>query len=129
MKAALFFHSLLALLTLPAAVHAEPLRILVRRVEAVDVRADVARRVEDSIVFELGRRKTVEVVSPAEMEQTLELAKMQSELGCDVLDQCMVEVRRKLRAQQMITAKVTGFHPEKYFEAPKEAQKVPDVKF
>jgi LemA protein len=33
------------------------------------------------------------------------------------------------RFPQFITAKLTGFHPEKYFEAPKEAQKVPEVKF
>jgi len=28
-----------------------------------------------------------------------------------------------------LTARLTGFHPEKYFEAPKEAQQVPKVQF
>ena len=82
-------------------------RVLVQRVEPIGVDKELARSVEESLVFELGKRKAIEVVSPAELEQTVEHAQLQSELGCDWLDACMLEARDKLRVQRVITGKVS----------------------
>jgi TolB-like protein len=78
-----------------------------QRLEPVGVPATVARSLEEALVFELGRREAVDVISPAELEQTIKHARVETELGCDVLDECMVEVQRKLRVQSLIAGKVS----------------------
>jgi TolB-like protein len=82
-------------------------RLLLSRLEPVAVPAAFASSLEEALVFELGRRAGIEVISPAELEQTLELAKVETEVGCDVLDECMVSVQRKLRVHSLVTGKVS----------------------
>jgi TolB-like protein len=98
---------MLVLSSTAVAAQSEVPRLLVQRVEAVGVDVRIARSVEEAVVFELGRRSSIEVLSPAELQQTIAFAKTQTELGCDALDECMVEVQRKLRVQKMITGKVS----------------------
>jgi TolB-like protein len=99
---------LLAVLAAPlSAARAEPTRVLVQRLEAVGIEKGAAARVEEALVFELGKRAALEVVSPAELEQTVAFAKTQTELGCDAADECMIEVRQKLHVQRVISGKVS----------------------
>jgi TolB-like protein len=90
-----------------ALARAEPQRLLVQRFEALAVEDKLARSLEEAVVLQLGRREGISVVTPAEMEQTVEFAKTQAELGCDELDQCMVEVQKKLSVQRLIAGKVS----------------------
>jgi len=86
---------------------AAPQRLLVQRIEAVGVDTKLARSLEEAVVLDIGKRAEIDVVSPAEMEQTVEAAATQAELGCDELEQCMVEVKRKLRVQNIVTGKLS----------------------
>jgi TolB-like protein len=85
----------------------QPQRLLMQRLEPVGVPDTIARSLEEGLVFELGRREAIEVVSPAELEQTVEHARLETELGCDMLDECMLEVQRKLRVHSLIAGKVS----------------------
>lgn len=91
---------------------AERERLLVQRLEAVGVADALARSVEEAVILHLGKRPGVNVVSPAEMEQTVKAAKTAAELGCDQLDACLVEVQRKLRAKRLISGKVSRLGSE-----------------
>lgn len=82
-------------------------RWLVQRIEAVGADPKLAGSLEEAVVLDIGQREGVQVVSPAEMEQTVEAAATQAELGCDELEQCMVEVKRKLRVQNIVTGKLS----------------------
>jgi TolB-like protein len=82
-------------------------RWLVQRIEAVGADPKLARSLEEAVVLDIGQREGIAVVSPAEMEQTVEAAATQAELGCDELEQCMVEVKRKLRVQNIVTGKLS----------------------
>ena len=82
-------------------------RVLVQRIEAVGVDARLARSLEEALLFELGGRKGLAVVSPAELEQTVRFARDQAELGCDLLDECMAQVRRKLKVQHLLRGKLS----------------------
>lgn len=91
-------------------VHADkqhPQRLLMQRLEPVGVPETIARSLEEALVFELGRREAIEVVSPAELEQTIKHARVETELGCDVLDECMLQVQRKLRVHSLVAGKVS----------------------
>ncbi|HKU39392.1 MAG TPA: hypothetical protein VJR89_14640, partial [Polyangiales bacterium] len=66
----------LLLLAAGARADAAPIRVLVQRVEAVSGEAQLARSLEEALVFELGRRAAFEVVSPAELEETVKLARL-----------------------------------------------------
>jgi TolB-like protein len=87
-------------------------RWLVQRIEAVAVDAALARSVEEAVVLQVGKREGLTVVSPAELEQTVQFAKTAAELGCDQLDQCLVEVQKKLKAERLISGKVSRLGSE-----------------
>lgn len=82
-------------------------RLLVQRIEAVGVDARLARSLEEALLFELGARKGLTIVSPAELEQTVRFARDQAELGCDLLDECMAQVRKKLQVQHVLRGKLS----------------------
>src|SRR5690349_2883914 len=70
----------------PAPAPAAPVaaqRWLVQRIEAVGADPKLARSLEEAVVLDIGQRDGIAVVSPAEMEQTVEAAATQAELGCD----------------------------------------------
>jgi hypothetical protein len=85
---------------------ASKVRVLVQRFEAVGVEAAAAAAVEEAVVLEAGKREGVSVVTSAELEQTLGFQKTGAELGCDRTQECMVEVKRKLSADVLLTGKV-----------------------
>jgi TolB-like protein len=87
-------------------------RWLVQRLEAAAEDAALARSVEESVVLHIGKRSGITVVSPAEMEQTLKMAQTTAELGCDQLDSCVAEMESKLRAQRVISGKVSRLGSE-----------------
>jgi TolB-like protein len=87
-------------------------RVLVQRVKAVGVDTKLARMIEEALVLELGSHRGVRVVSPAELEQTVSFARDQATLGCDVLDACMIEVRRKLQVRELVSGKVSKLGKE-----------------
>jgi TolB-like protein len=91
----------------PHAAHADTPRILVQHIQSVGVDARLARSVEDALVLALGRHRSVSVVSPSEMRETIAYAKTQAELGCDVLDECIAEVQKKLRVQRLVAGKLS----------------------
>ena len=87
-------------------------RWLVQRIEALAVDAALARSVEEAVVLQVGKREGITVVSPAELEQTVKFARTAAELGCDQLDRCLVEVQKKLKAERLISGKVSRLGSE-----------------
>ena len=79
---------------------------LVQRLGTAGIEAEQARGLEESLVLALGRRQGVRVVTPAELEQTLQLAQLSTELGCDSSEECLAEVRNKLAVSTILSGKV-----------------------
>jgi hypothetical protein len=78
LRALLGVLSVLAVLAGPgtreaAAQAAPPSRLLVQRFESVGVSEKLSRSLEEAVVLDVGQRKGMKVVSPAEMEQTCSL--------------------------------------------------------
>jgi TolB-like protein len=95
-----------------AATQAGPLKILVQRVEPVGVEADLARSLEESVVLNLGRRDGVQVVTSAELEQTVKFTGNAAKLGCTATDECLAEVQKKLAVGTIITGQLGRLGPE-----------------
>ena len=91
----------------PASAQSTDRRVLVQRLQPVGVEAALARTLEEALTLELGGRKGITVVSSAELEQTVQVAQEQVELGCDDLEQCMVEVQQKLQVSELISGKLS----------------------
>lgn len=79
-------------------------RLLVQRVESVGVDTKFARSLEEAIVLEVGKRSDVSVVTAAEMEQTINFAKTKADLGCNEIEKCMVEVKKKLDVDKLVVS-------------------------
>ncbi len=86
---------------------ASPRRILVQKIEAVDVDDALARSLEESLVLDIGNRENVSVVTSAELQNIVDTVDLKSQMGCDESIECLIEVQNKLDAEILIAGRVT----------------------
>jgi len=87
-------------------------KILVQKIEAVDVDESLARSIEESIVLDIGNRENVSVVTSAELQSVVNTAALKSEMGCDESHECLIEVQNKLDVETLVAGKVTKLGDE-----------------
>jgi TolB-like protein len=90
----------------------EQVKILVQKIEAVDVDESLANSLEESIVLDIGNRENVSVVTSAELQNVVNTAALKSEMGCDESDECLIEVQNKLDVETLVAGKVTKLGDE-----------------
>jgi TolB-like protein len=95
---------------LPAAGEAQ--RVLLQPLVTLGASAQLAQTVEHAVLVELGRHPQLDVISPAELAQVLSAEQQNAELGCDELDQCLVELQRILKVDQRVLPKLVQFGTE-----------------
>jgi TolB-like protein len=82
-------------------------KILIQKIEAVDVDESLARSLEEAIVLDVGNRENVAVVTSAELESVVKTIELKSQMGCDESAECLIEVQSKLDVETLIAGKVT----------------------
>lgn len=87
-------------------------KLLVDKIEAVEVEEAFARSLEEAIVLDIGKREGFSVVTSAEMSATVQHAQSSVELGCADSTECIVEVRKKLAVDTLIAGKITKMGEE-----------------
>ncbi len=90
----------------PADVATAPRSYLVQRFGSAGSKPDEARMLEEALVLELGHRQGIHVVTPAELEQTLQFAQLSTQLGCEMSQECLAEVRSKLAVGTVLAGKL-----------------------
>lgn len=82
-------------------------KLLVDKVEAAGVEANLAKSLEEALVLDIGKRENTSVVTSAEMQNVVKTAQLKSEMSCEGSDECLVEVQKKLSVETLIAGKVT----------------------
>lgn len=82
-------------------------KLLVDKVEAAGVEANLAKSLEEALVLDIGKRENTSVVTSAEMQNVVKTAQLKSEMSCEGSDECLVEVQKKLSVETLISGKVT----------------------
>ncbi len=90
----------------------EKIKLLVQKIEAVDVEEAMAKSIEEAMVLELGNRENISVVTSAEMKNVVKSAEAQTEMGCEGSDECLIEVQKKLAVETLFAGKVTKLGDE-----------------
>lgn len=87
-------------------------KLLVDKIEAIEVEEAFARSLEEAIVLDIGRREGFSVVTSAEMGATVQHAQSSVELGCADSTECIIEVQKKLAVDTLVAGKVTKMGDE-----------------
>ncbi|HSA34220.1 MAG TPA: hypothetical protein P5077_10880 [bacterium] len=87
-------------------------KLLVDKIEAVEVEEAFARSLEEALVLDIGKREGFSVVTSAEMSATVQHAQSSVELGCADSTECIVEVQKKLAVDTLIAGKITKMGDE-----------------
>ena len=87
-------------------------KLLVQKIEAIDVEEALAKSLEEAIVLDIGNREGFSVVTSAEMLTTVKHAQAGMELGCEGSDACLVEVQKKLAVETLIAGKISKLGDE-----------------
>lgn len=90
----------------------EPVKLLIQKIDAVDVDIALAKSLEEALVLDIGKREGFSVVTSAELTSTVNNAKTGMEMGCEGSDACLVEVQKKLSVGTLISGKVTKLGEE-----------------
>lgn len=90
-------------------------KLLVDKVEAAGVEANLAKSLEEALVLDIGKRENTSVVTSAEMQNVVKTAQLKSEMSCEGSDECLVEVQKKLSVETLIAGKVTKLGDEYIF--------------
>ena len=95
-----------------AASPTEARKLLVDKIEGVDVDEAFAKSIEEALVLDIGKREGFSVVTSAEMTATVQHAQTSVELGCADSAECVIEVQKKLAVDTLIAGKIAKMGDE-----------------
>jgi TolB-like protein len=96
----------------PAAAPTEARKLLVDKIEGVDVDEAFAKSIEEALVLDIGKREGFSVVTSAEMTATVQHAQTSVELGCADSAECVIEVQKKLAVDTLVAGKIAKMGDE-----------------
>jgi len=81
-------------------------KLLIQKIEAVDVEETFTGAVEEALVLNIGSRAGFSVITSGEMKDIASFATTGANFGCEKSKECLVEVQKKLKADLLISGRV-----------------------